>query len=214
MPTVGQTIKAARVELRLSQQALGDRVGVTRVAVSEWERDASVPRVKTARKLAQVLGIDEGSLTPLGRGGVVPISPGDPGETSLPIDWADIPRILEDGGGLRISTNSEARIDETRPTSLLRLEVEDDSMCPVFNVGDVIILDRSEKTWDGCQVVAANLDGSRGVLRNLRIRQFGGYDLWANNPKYPTDTMPDDAPARVVGVVVAHERRINRPPGA
>jgi transcriptional regulator with XRE-family HTH domain len=57
--TRGEIIKEARETKRLSQERLGELIGVTRSAVNQWESDNTVP--KTAEKyqaLADILGID------------------------------------------------------------------------------------------------------------------------------------------------------------
>ena len=41
--TLGQRIQEHRLRLELSQEALGERLGVSRQAVSKWEADAAVP---------------------------------------------------------------------------------------------------------------------------------------------------------------------------
>lgn len=50
-------IRAARLKKRLSQQALGERIGVTKAAISKWESGATHPEVETAKKLAAELRI-------------------------------------------------------------------------------------------------------------------------------------------------------------
>ena len=43
--TLGQRIAEQRKKLGLSQEALGERLGLSRQAVSKWEADAAVPEV-------------------------------------------------------------------------------------------------------------------------------------------------------------------------
>lgn len=40
--TLGQRIQKHRLRLELSQEALGERLGVSRQAVSKWEADLSL----------------------------------------------------------------------------------------------------------------------------------------------------------------------------
>lgn len=40
--TLGQRIQEHRLRLELSQEALGERLGVSRQAVSKWEADLSL----------------------------------------------------------------------------------------------------------------------------------------------------------------------------
>ena len=46
--TLGQRIQEYRLRLELSQEALGERLGVSRQAVSKWEADAAVPDTRCA----------------------------------------------------------------------------------------------------------------------------------------------------------------------
>ena len=50
--TVGQRIAQKRKELGLSQEALGDRLGVSRQSIYKWESDSTLPEVE---KLIAVL---------------------------------------------------------------------------------------------------------------------------------------------------------------
>ena len=43
--TLGQRIQAERKRLGLSQEGLGEALGVTRQAISKWEADGAVPEV-------------------------------------------------------------------------------------------------------------------------------------------------------------------------
>jgi len=52
------SLAEARRRAGLSQQKLAEPLGVTRQAVSEWERGFSTPNIHQARKIAAVLGID------------------------------------------------------------------------------------------------------------------------------------------------------------
>ena len=40
--TIGQTIAAQRRKLSLSQEQLGEKMGVTRQSISKWESDAAM----------------------------------------------------------------------------------------------------------------------------------------------------------------------------
>ena len=48
--TLGQRIQAERKRLGLSQEGLGEALGVTRQAISKWEADGAVPEVDTSGK--------------------------------------------------------------------------------------------------------------------------------------------------------------------
>lgn len=50
--TLGETIKYYRTQLNLSQTELGDRIGVSRQAVTKWETDAGIPDINNIQTLA------------------------------------------------------------------------------------------------------------------------------------------------------------------
>jgi DNA-binding XRE family transcriptional regulator len=56
--TLGQRILLARTKRGLSQAKLAKRLGVTRAAVSQWEKDQYVPRLPVLHALAEALGRD------------------------------------------------------------------------------------------------------------------------------------------------------------
>ena len=49
--TLGETIKYYRTQLNLSQTELGDRIGVSRQAVTKWETDAGIPDINNIRSI-------------------------------------------------------------------------------------------------------------------------------------------------------------------
>lgn len=53
---LGENLKLARRVAGLSQQAVADRVGVTRVTVADWERGAATPRDENLAALARLFG--------------------------------------------------------------------------------------------------------------------------------------------------------------
>ena len=55
--TIGQTIAAERRKLGLSQEQLGEKMGVTRQSISKWETNRSVPDLDKLVKLSGVFGV-------------------------------------------------------------------------------------------------------------------------------------------------------------
>lgn len=51
------TLKTLRLEQGLSQEELGERVHVSRQAVSRWENGETVPGVDTLKELSQTFGV-------------------------------------------------------------------------------------------------------------------------------------------------------------
>lgn len=60
--TLGESIKKRREELKLSQECVADRLGVSRQAVSKWETGQSEPTASNLIQLAEILEISLSEL--------------------------------------------------------------------------------------------------------------------------------------------------------
>ena len=60
--TMGQRIAACRKQLGLSQEALGEQVGVSRQAISKWEADGAVPEIDKLIALSRLFSVSVGWL--------------------------------------------------------------------------------------------------------------------------------------------------------
>lgn len=60
--TLGRRIQQLRKEKGMSQEQLGETLGVTRQAVSRWEMDGAVPEVDKLIAMSQLFGVDLNEL--------------------------------------------------------------------------------------------------------------------------------------------------------
>lgn len=60
--TLGQRIQEGRTRLGLSQEALGEKLGVSRQAVSKWEADGAVPDTDKLIALSKLFGVSLNAL--------------------------------------------------------------------------------------------------------------------------------------------------------
>ena len=60
--TLGQRIAQKRKEQGLSQEALGDRLGVSRQSIYKWESDTALPEVEKLVTLSRLFGVSVGWL--------------------------------------------------------------------------------------------------------------------------------------------------------
>lgn len=60
--TLGQRIQELRRQNNLSQEALGDRLGVSRQAISKWESDITIPEVDKLIAMSKQFGVNVGVL--------------------------------------------------------------------------------------------------------------------------------------------------------
>ena len=59
MGNIGENIKMLRQMRGMSQEQLGNRIGKTRSAVSQYEHGEIVPRMGVIEKLAEVFGVSK-----------------------------------------------------------------------------------------------------------------------------------------------------------
>lgn len=60
--TLGQRIQELRKGLNLSQEELGERMGVSRQAISKWEGDQTIPELDKLIALSKLFGLTVGQL--------------------------------------------------------------------------------------------------------------------------------------------------------
>ena len=60
--TTGQRIAQKRKELGLSQEALGEKLGVSRQSIYKWESDAALPEIDKLITLSRLFGMPVGAL--------------------------------------------------------------------------------------------------------------------------------------------------------
>ena len=60
--TLGQRIAQKRKELGLSQEALGEQLGVSRQAIYKWESDATLPEIEKLAALSRIFSVTVGWL--------------------------------------------------------------------------------------------------------------------------------------------------------
>ena len=60
--TIGQRIAECRRQLGVSQESLGEKMGVSRQAISKWEADAALPEIDKLIGLSKLFGVTVGWL--------------------------------------------------------------------------------------------------------------------------------------------------------
>lgn len=62
MMTTGERIQAARKKAGLTQAELAEKLGISPVGVSQWERNTRNPKYETLQKIAEALSVNVDSL--------------------------------------------------------------------------------------------------------------------------------------------------------
>ena len=86
--TLGQRIQEHRLRLGLSQAGLGEKLGVSRQAVSRWEADGAVPDTDKLIALSKLFGLTLNELLQVENPpGQMPAPVEEPAEKRRPVRW-------------------------------------------------------------------------------------------------------------------------------
>ncbi len=208
---IGDRLKKLREDEGWSQQFVGDKVGVTRAAISQWEH-GKVDSMKTeyVQKLARLFKVPESTFERFGGNSVIPgIAP----TRLIPlIPWHAI-SALSEGGQMDegLAENTEyIEVSEQLSENCKAFTLVDDSMMPEFAPGEEIIVDPAI-TPDGSDDFAlVRLATGETLFRRYRPRTMGAYDLVPENPDWETVSVTSKSPAKILGTMVEHRKRRRR----
>ncbi len=206
MSRYGKLIEEARREQRLSRRRVAKKAGVSEAYVRFIEKGERPASLKTLRKIASILQIDEReileawlqehmegvNLAPEGLRKVLLISWVKAGEFAL----AEDPYAIGD---------SEDWIwTQAKGPNVFALKVQGDSMEPEFREGEIIILP-PHIAWEvGSYVIVKNGEGE-ATFKQLK-KKGNMWVLHLLNPRYE-DIAVDNRQLYVVGVVVEKLKR-------
>ena len=199
--TVGKRIREARQRVKLSQDKLGEMLGVTGEAVSRWERGIDQPRMKRLRRIADLLNVTESWLV---EGGI--------SEKNASYETDIIPRTFikqfpliswieaRQGGPDMSRVHSAMPLPVEAGENAFILEVPNDSMEPDFPKHSWIIVDPDIEPQSNSYVVVDHpIKYSTPSFRQL-VDDAGFRHLKPINDRYPMATMSSEH--RIIGVVV------------
>lgn len=212
--SVGERIRTARTKLGLSQVELAKRVGVSRGAIYQWESNNTQQiRAEKIPRLASVLGISVSALSPFGGGTVAPIEKNQKSYVVL-IQWDELATLPALGGGkMKMSALQKAKyieVDLEISPECVALRIDDNSMEPGFRKRDIVIIDPNLAPVDGDYVLVRLGKTEEHIFRRYVPRRADAYDLVAENADYPTVTVNQKFPAKIMGVLVEHRKKRHR----
>ncbi|AIX73677.1 helix-turn-helix domain-containing protein [Pantoea sp. PSNIH4] len=209
MKTIGDRLRARRKELRLTQKDLASRVGVSHVAISQWEKDETAPRGDNLLRLSEALGCAPAYLH-TGDGAATNVAPGSIDFRAVPVIsyvqagyWTAECTIRSIEGDIEfLHTNMELS------DSAFSLIIKGNSMEPDFREGDAVVIDPEVIPLPGDFVVAKNGEEEalfkkyrpRGVIAGQEV-----FELVPLNEDYPT-LRSDQVPIRIIGTMIEHRR--------
>jgi len=206
--SAGERIRARRKALKLTQQAIAQHIGVSHVAVSQWEKEETVPRGENLLRLAEWLqctaawiidGDGEVFAAPLQ---VAPLA-------TLPLislaqasGWLSEQRLLLQQQATRFLYSDSALSEAALAVTLL-----DEAMQPEYRPNDILIFDAQLAPQPG-DVVLAQCNGE--VLVRIYRQQHGDvFTLRPLNDDYPL-WHSDRAEITVIGVLMEMRRYRSR----
>lgn len=192
---IGNNIKRLRAESGLTQDRLGELVGVTGKAVCSWELGLKTPRMPVIERLADLFGVSKTEIIEDAKS--TPVSP----ITRVPI----LGRVAA-GSGCLADDNLDGY--ENVPTDILTTEeeyillnVKGDSMSPKIEEGDRLLIQLQPSVDSGSYAVVL-IDDEDGVVKKVCYSK-NRIELISENPYYPPRIFENSevTRVRVVGLV-------------
>lgn len=205
---IGEKIKIARITRGLTQEELGNMIGVQKSAIAKYEsgRVVNIKRT-TLQKIADVLDMNPSDLifddytTPLSDSGTATVK-------RIPV----LGRVV---AGIPIDAIEEVLDWEEIPESLARtgeffaLQVKGDSMSPRIQEGDVLIV-RQQNDADEGDIVIAQINGDTACVKRL-LKQEDGIVLQSFNPAYSpmffSKKAVNEKPVHIIGKVIENRQK-------
>lgn len=213
---IGERIKILRTALNITQEELGNKVGVQRAAINKYEKGV-VSNIKRDMqiKLADALRIDPATLfydedfIPELYAAALTKTNSSIGNNKLKA--VRIPVLGRVQAGLPIEAHEEILdYEEIEPSMALNgdyfgLQVKGDSMMPRFIEGDVVIV-RQQSDAESGDIVIALVNGDEVTIKKLIKYDDKGIALVALNPTYQPMQFSEEEilskPVNIIGKVV------------
>lgn len=184
---------------------LAERMGVAKQTVSTWTKGQNVPRTDKLDKLCEILHCDRNALLmrspatdlfderPVPPQGMLPVI----GLASCGKGVIAREDVLE-----YVAADANVCDDEH-----FYIEISGDSMAPVFNSGDLVLV-RRQTSVDSGDIGVFIVDGEEGYIKKVKY-DAENIDLISYNPFYPPMHFegPDVLRVYVVGKVLEQKRR-------
>ena len=201
MNTLGDRMRILRSGRGLTQQAVAEALGVSRSAVAMWEKNEREPNLETLAALAKLLNVP---MTALVEREERPLP-----ENVRPARYRRIPLLgaIAAGEPIFAGEEHETYVDVGDSVQAdFALEVQGESMEPVYKDGDVVYIRSQSDVSDG-QVAAVVIDDSATLKRVYHLPI--GVQLMPINPAFAPMlfTAQNSNSVRILGLAVGYFRK-------
>ena len=208
---IGNRITQARKTLGITIKTLSERTkNLSPARISNWEQGTRSPGPVDAKLLAQSLNVSASyllCLTDNPQGELTHTS--GHGHRFIPVLAMTDAHCAKD---LVAGMNTERTIvvdgfnKSQNSKCLFAITVEDNSMQPQFNVGDLVVVDAELLVKPGDYVLAYLPSKKQTVLRKYGEASGSVFQLLANNELWATVNVKQADEAVVIGVVIEHRQ--------
>ncbi|MDU5473801.1 MULTISPECIES: helix-turn-helix domain-containing protein [unclassified Pantoea] len=198
--TTGDRIRFRRKALNLTQKAVAEKISVSHVAISQWEKEETLPRGENLLRLAEVLGCAPAWLVD-GDGPVFTVQ--TQAQTGLPfLEREQIGDWLAEATQVEILRRIPT--DRSYSATSFALTLWDNALAPQCLRGDLLLIDPELPPQPGDLVLALTGENEY-VLRKYRARSHNSFELAPLNEDYPLLRSSEQA-LSVLGTLVEWRR--------
>lgn len=196
---IGRNIKRLRKQAGYSQEQLAKTLGVTQGAVSQWEKDRTIPDTPFILQMAKIFGVSLDEFT-----NETPFRELD----AINIRRAAVPILGSITCGQKITPDTEPDGYADLPEGIhanFALRCKGDSMAPTILDGDLVLIRQQPDVEEG-QIAAVSIDGET-TLKHVYHHQ-DGLLLIAENSKYKPISVPFSPDREIIihGLAVGYLR--------
>lgn len=209
-PEISKRITQSRKALGISIKELSARIGnLSAARISNWEQGTRNPGPVEAKLLAKELNVSASYLLCLTDNlqGELLLSSGT-GPRFIPVlkmsDAAQARELLTAGASLEKTIAVDGFNKSHNSLCLFALSLEDSSMQPKYNTGDLVVIDAELSPNPGDYVLAYLPAKKLTVLRKFGEADGCLFQLLAGNELWATISVKAAVDAMVIGVVVEH----------
>jgi len=177
--SVGDRIRLRRKALKLTQKAVAEKISVSHVAISQWEKEETLPRGENLLRLAEVLGCAPSWLVD-GDGPVFTVQ--TPTQSGVPfLEREQINDWLNEATQVDILRRVPS--ERSYSAAAFALTMWDNALAPQCLRGDLLLIDPDLSPQPGDLVLALSGENEY-VLRKYRARGHNSFELAPLNEDY------------------------------